>query len=545
MNHPMSTTRDPAQRRLSAEVIVLVLICIAYMGWVLSLPLFPTQDGPVHLYYVHVMQALLSQQPTPYSSFYSIKHLLPPYSLYYYSLIALAKFLPILVADKVVICCYFVSFVFGFRYLATQIGPSADRMTLLATLFLLNWPLGMGFVNFCLSVTFALWATGLWVRSIGGSGYRRRGWFLLLTIIITLTHPVPLLFVLAFCGVSLAFRLFQHRRQQTASALPSYFKTDIVVFLLAGSVLGYVKLFTSSKLLHQTSKATSTLAAFVHHIIPLGFVAGDDWWFKIYAYLLWAILVLSFLLAIIQWVRRRPEQTTSFSTLWLLLAIGFLAILPLIPHDLNGSHFFADRLTIFAWLLALLAASTYKPQWRFERRALITFVVLSNLFILGLAERYTRPPAIAIASIQTAPVAHRGDIGLALQDHIDPDYDPKIHLASNPYLWAFVHYFRYNDAILYNTPWLDLEIIPLGAKGVLTSTALSPTAMEAPWTLAPELLGSPAERTAVLSSVRFAMVDVQKPDLPIGLPNTLAQKPPAYHWTCTPGQASWYIVCDR
>ena len=543
MKTPQPGATGRLQDRFTPEFFALLVVSAAYIGWILSLPLFPTQDGPVHLYYVHVMQALFSKQPTPYSSFYYIKHLLPPYSLYYYSLIALANFVPTLLADKLIICCYVLSFVFGFRYLAQTIGPGADRMTLLATLILLNWPLGMGFVNFCLSISFGLWAIGTWVRFTGRPGYGRRAVFVPLTIVITMTHPVPLLFVLAFCGLSLLLRLLQKRSPSTGG-LPAYFVQDGAAFLLAGLTLGYVKLFTSAKILHQTLQADSAVAAFVHHPHPLGFFYGETPRIKVYAGLLIAVLCLALLLACLSWWTGRSRAARP-PVLWLVLAIGFLALLPFIPHDLNGSHFFSDRLTIFGWLLALLAASAYQPRWKFERYGLIVLALLCNGFILSLAEGIVRPFANNIAMMQNAAKAHRGEVGLALEDR-NPTLHPPQELGYDAYLWAPVHYFRANDAILYNTPWLDLEIIPLGAKASLAESPLSSTALEAPWTLAPELRDSPREWAEVLSKVRFAVVDAGRVEVTDTPPPSLKDDPvPAHHWSCTARQASWYEICDR
>ncbi len=544
MRQEQSAMPGKTEHWLTVELGTLVLVCAAYVFWTLSLPLFPTQDGPVHLYYVHVMQALFSKQPTPYANFYYIKHLLPPYSLYYYSLILLAKFVPILLADKLILCGYFVSFLFGFRYLARSIGPSADRMTLLVTLLLFNWPLVMGFVNFCLSITFGLWALGHWVRLVGRPGYARRGVFLLLTIIITLTHPVPLLFVLAFCAASLIVRFLQCRSHSDAKPMPPFFFQDLILFFLAGSVLGYVKLFTSAKVLQQTKPATSTLGAFVHHVHSLGIFGGTAWTVRIYLGLLISVLCVALLLACRSWWLNRRTRTADFKALWVFLAVAFVVALPFIPHDLNGSHYFSDRLPLFAWLAALLAASAYKPKWRAERPVLVLFVLCANLLTLYLAETNVRPVAKDIAAVQILSPLHHGRLGLALED-TEPDSTPNDYVAYNPYLWASVHNLRYNDAVLYNTPWLDLEIIPLGARPPL-ATPLSSTALEAPWLLVPELRDSPVEWASVLSRVDFAVVDVGAVKVPGAPSPALAESPDhASRWTCSVAPSTWFKICDR
>ena len=102
--------------RLRVEDEVLILILLAFVGWMLSLPCFPSTDGPVHMYYAHVLSGLLFNGRSTYTAYFHIRHLLPPYSLYYYALVALSRWVPMPVADKLVICTYFILFVFGLPY---------------------------------------------------------------------------------------------------------------------------------------------------------------------------------------------------------------------------------------------------------------------------------------------------------------------------------------------------------------------------------------------------------------------------------------------
>jgi hypothetical protein len=58
----------------------MLLLVAAYCGWILSLPLFPMQDGPVHLYLAQVLGDVVAHKPSVYAGFYSVPRLLTPYS---------------------------------------------------------------------------------------------------------------------------------------------------------------------------------------------------------------------------------------------------------------------------------------------------------------------------------------------------------------------------------------------------------------------------------------------------------------------------------
>ncbi len=215
------------------------------------------------------MRALFSHADTSYARFYTIKHLFPPYSFYYYALLGLSHFVSLLLADRLIVCVYIVSFVFGFRYLSRALGPGADSMTLLCTLLLLNWPLGMGFVNFCLSFSFVFWALGLWLRFAGRMAYGARMGFVLLAILTMFTHPVPLLLLLGIASLDLLIRFLANRRHNQRTP---QLGLDFITLILAGFTLGYVKLFTTSRPLQQTivgEEPVSFATRITHNIAEL------------------------------------------------------------------------------------------------------------------------------------------------------------------------------------------------------------------------------------------------------------------------------------
>ena len=180
---------ENAEGKNNRYLVPFLVLLAAYCVWILTLPLFPSLDGSLHLYYASVMGSLLSGSKT-YSSYYFIRHILPPYALHYYFLIAVAHFFGYVMADKLLVCLIFVTTAFGFRYLARFLGPSGDLMSLFIIPLLLNWPLGMGFYNYCLAIGMALWALGFWYRAV-----ERRSQRLWLAFWVTLfSWCLPILF---------------------------------------------------------------------------------------------------------------------------------------------------------------------------------------------------------------------------------------------------------------------------------------------------------------------------------------------------------------
>src|ERR1700761_6102323 len=194
----------PGISRRSASLLFACLTGV-FCLWALSLPLFPTQDGPMHKYYVHVLASLLAGSHN-YTA-YVIRHPLPPYATHYAVLLGLTRFISFDLAEKILICLIFLCTAYGVRYCAKALGEQGAWLSLCVIPLVLNWPVGMGFLNYSLAVGLLFLTAGLWLQA---ANKPRLWWmFALVTLLLTLTHPIPLLLLIAFAGLDLTIRLLQ------------------------------------------------------------------------------------------------------------------------------------------------------------------------------------------------------------------------------------------------------------------------------------------------------------------------------------------------
>lgn len=516
------------------------------------MPLLPTEDGPVHLYYAQILSQLLTHSNPSTTHFFRIKHLLPPYSLYYYVLVLFGRFGSLLLADRLAMCLYFVLFLTGFRYLAGAIGPNADRVTLLATVLPLNWALGMGFVNFDLALAISLWAAGLWLRCLRRPGYGRRAGFVVLAILTMLTHPVPLLVLLAFAGITLGVAWYRHRKSGGAGA-PSFFAADLITVGCAGLTLGYVKLFTRNNALAQVDHPSSRSAQLFENVRRFGsgygvcFLTGHSVVIVAYRIGLMLVLLGALAVAVRQRLRNRSQGTWTVGDTCLACSVILFAAMPILPSSINGSTHFADRLLLFVWLAALCAAASGSVKERAGARAVIVVAMVAlNGCLLYAANRFIRPLAISIATMETLPVTHRGQVGLIVEDLRPPGGSSYANPSWDPYIWAPVNLFRHEDAILANPPWLDLAIIPIGARAALPASWIPHRLDDMPLYLARDLQEKPADRERMLSAVSFIVVaqPMRSPGNSLE-PMTAGDSAQDRGWACQTGASPWYRVCSR
>jgi hypothetical protein len=562
--HHLETTGESKKENFAC-LLLLGLISLAYCVWILSLPLFPTQDGPMHLYYARIMQALLlHRDPGIFPQYFVIKHLFPPYSLYYYLLLALSTVMSLVSADKVVICLYVVLFLFGFRYLARSVGregrQSGNVMALLITPVVLNWPLGMGFVNFCLSTALSLWTLGLWCRVSRSPGDSRAmlrlAGFVVLCFVIMLTHPVPLLGVLGFCCIEMGVRLVLVFRQTRASdgvrsRVSREFIRDAVALLLAGTTLIYVKAFTTHHVLKQIDVVSKR--QYLHNVrntAPGMFLlhtftafAGHGIWDLLYRGSVFGVLAIAVVIGVRDVRRSLKAGRWSVANTWLVLCLLLIVALPVIPPELNSSHFFSARLVIFVWIAGLVAAAgVARPRLGATRilTGASLFAVAVTGVILLLAVRRINPIARQIAVAETMTLEGRQQVGVLL---IADNYSSPRTITYDPYYWSGARIFRRQDSILYNTPWLDLAIIPVGAQPAMATGRIDSLSLEWQAKMRRTMMGSAVARSLVFQQISTTVINHGSGVFGEALDPILAMDPVAGHrWSCRVGAS--YTLCS-
>jgi hypothetical protein len=143
---------------------------------------------------------------------YVIRHPFPPYATHYAVLLGLTRFVSFDLAEKLLICIIFVCTAYGVRYCARSLGPSGDLLSLCMIPWLLHWSLVMGFLNYSLAVGLFFLAAGLWCRAAAGQ-VRLWLFFAMVSFLLALTHPIPLLLLIVFCSLDLLIRLIQGDRR--------------------------------------------------------------------------------------------------------------------------------------------------------------------------------------------------------------------------------------------------------------------------------------------------------------------------------------------
>ncbi len=542
----VSQAEESGRTRPWITLIFSTLVAL-YCLWVLLLPIFPSQDGPMHLFFTHVLSQLLAHSSPVYEHYYYIRHILPPYSLYYYLLIALSKVVPLLWADKIVVALAIAGFAFGLRYLFIALGRNGQVMAMLIFPVLLNWPLFMGFVNFMLSLAMGAWALGVWTRMEERPSAGKRIAFALLLVLMTLTHPVPVGLVLVFCCGDLVFRTVDSWRLQRAKiATPErrgpWLKDLLLVLVVGACCAGYVSLFTVKHIGQQGEPAPSLLATVILllHGRGLVFFGGRQLGTLVYRLSTYVCLLVALYFGVAAYLRRGTKAVHRLPR-WLIFAALMFIALPIIPPDLNNSHFFRDRLVIVVWIAAFAAGSRYGDLSRIARTVLVSYGAVVAVAVLAASNAKIHPIAERVAEVVNSPLPRYGTVGLLLPGAKNDV--SAVSLTFDPMGWAGAHYQRRTGGVMLNTPWLDLPILPIGARQGLLTDKLSPHTVEVYSLLRADLLKSAKIRSVVYPMSDYAMLIDESGQATTAPLDPVLAADTQDSWSCE--KHDWFVLCAR
>jgi hypothetical protein len=421
-------------------------------GVLLASPSFPSQDGPVHLYYVDVLRGLLTHSG-PYSQYFRIKAFFTPYALEYYSLLVLELGFSPAVSEKLLLCVYIFGFGFGFRYLVGSVSERSNPWTLAGIPFCMNMLVYLGFLNFCLGVALTLFMCGLWIRfserlTPGSAAGLLAGLLLML-----LAHPVAVAVFLLFIGLYVVAEVVQEAAANSWSWAPSLLALTRQLVLMA--VMDVISLAWIGVFVDRTEPALAVsnyasqvglLQAATSELELLSVAPFTSLLDRIGLLLLLGMVGLTVIGN--PWkqagrVRSGPLALMATSAICFILFC-------FVPPQLNGTWYFAERFPIF-WVLFLIAttAALRPPLWWSNTAGVIAFCV--TVSVLAMQWVHISRIAREVRPALEAPAAKSGSVGLIVGD--SRQFPPG--LAFDPYIWAGVHYFRRSGAILANAPWTD------------------------------------------------------------------------------------------
>lgn len=439
---------------------------------------FPTQDGPVQLYYTDVLADLL-RGGGRYSAYFRTNSHSPVYCFFNYALLLLNQVFSPLTSERVLVCLYVVAFSLGVWFLVRSVERQNDWLPFFLLPFAFHSYLYLGIYNFSFGIAALLFAMGVWLRSTPGWTWKASLLWLALVAVLCVMHPLTLAFLGLFISGHMAAifvgacraaeggiwgrmrAAWRHIARSVATAAP-----------VAAAMLWVASL--SSSAAHGPAVSEHVDIAYrlrgLLQMAPLSPFVDP-----LYRFCLLLLLLLPGSLVAIRSVRaswrHRPAAGAAIFALGLTAAVG-LALFALGPRWFLGAGYFAARMSVIFVVCCLSALAPLTLPRPLHRAALATAVCVVTLMAV-IRYRQTATVVNALIPIYDARPLQEGGWGAI----VSGEEEGVDGLNFNPYFWAGAHYARESKAVLLNTPWIYGPLAIITPRAVHAWDGASPESM--------------------------------------------------------------------
>jgi hypothetical protein len=447
-----------------------VLWCLAValqIAVVFAAPLFPSQDGPMHLYYVEVLRSVLTGKGA-HTKYYALHHPLPPYLFQYALTLLMECFWTPLVAEKIMVALYAVWFAIATRYLARSIGPGWRLAALISVAFALNRWVYMGFFNFNAGLATALFLIGYWSRHARPVLTLRKALvFSLVLALLATMHPVPVLFVVGYVvlyTIAAWFRtesavagaagiLRRRTRLRSFSVLLPFLLCIAIGFWIhaIATPLRLLDLKASVSVVNKIDRVRDLARLFP--ILPL---TGNIYRKSV------ALVLGMLVLLCAPIIRKKRTKAAGEQLKWpiFLTIAASLAIYIVAPNQISGGSYFPHRFCIFAFVLGTMSLAFSEARERAKAFSMAGAALLILIIALPLWNT-NRALAKDIAPFLNTPLVPPGSRGAYVMEagswptnlSAGCNFSAGFHIA--------MHLFRQSQIVLLNPPWNALPTTPV------------------------------------------------------------------------------------
>jgi hypothetical protein len=377
------------------EGALFALLTAAYAAPFFLFDYFPSQDGPAHLYNALALHDYFVFPDGASRLYYELNDT-PIANWATHSVMAfLIHFVPILVAEKILLIAYVFFFAFSFRYALGVLGVEGRSFAVLAFPLMGGWALHMGFYNFSYSIPFFVLTLALFLDP---KEVERTRFALKVAVVATalcLVHSFT--FVVAACSaISLAIwhAIWSLREKRNSECIESEleFTKGAIARDFWARVIGWVPGFAillpwilaggRSPRLNWIDFA-QRWDAFSRLSVLAVYFESEHFWSKAFLIMVAALLAIAFM-------RRMREFSLRRSDGLLILALGLIAVYFISPDWAFGVGRLNYRLLLFPFfpLILWFGAQAWPTSMRVGAQVAGTIIslVLLSYHVAAYAE---------------------------------------------------------------------------------------------------------------------------------------------------------------
>ncbi len=433
---------------------------------ILSLPMLPTNDGPLHAYYAHVFWDLLAGRST-FSHSFQIRSVFPPYALQVYLLIGLEHLVGVFLTERLIACLSISLTFIGFTRLSRALGHNGLWGGLFALPFLANWVLYMGFTNFALGLATLFFAMGYWLDHVDSFKSINVVCTTLIVFLLAAEHPVPLLMFFVFVGLEFVASYFSTNHSLASADFATLRNlvrrrrySLLLICILAAAIFVWLRAFVGRDAPSTGLPSVAEIGKRVFSLLSLNEISpfSFDWW--LYTLALFSVAFPSAIFAAkylkVKWRNSRLGALTLFLAFCLLMYL-------FVPQQVNGSFHVHRRFSIAAIFL-ILAIGSAAPASAATRRVMAVICLVALATTTALQFKANKEAISSLTPLTKTCVGAPGSRLLLVRFRNSEYGHPRRYVIDD----AASEYWSYRcQASLINSGWLSSPIYPLEtAKGL-------------------------------------------------------------------------------
>lgn len=339
MNLGSISIHNLARTRWSYLLLLLLTAGCLIPLW--TLEYIPTQDGPSHLYNVHVLRQLLSHTSVvTLQTYFRINPIITPNIMGTGMLLLLTMLFPLLIAEKILVTIIALLLPITLLYVIRAFDRRQWVFALTGVLFALHNLLLLGFYNFSLGTSLALFTLGFWLRHRKSLSWRNVLLFVALTGLTYLGHIAPFVFLLiALVCVTGQDLLLALSNKERPLFRPALIANAVALTPAFGLGLHYVLTHVGSETIHISPALIwrifaeySILATYTDRHIPI-------------VHIFQALMGIALIITVVQRIQHRQWRSERDSMLWLsiILLVAFFVF----PWWQNNGGWINNRFFLF------------------------------------------------------------------------------------------------------------------------------------------------------------------------------------------------------
>lgn len=396
---------EPAGTKRFETTLFLVLLGL-HLLLIWAFPFTPTQDAPDHQALTHILREYHEPGAGLLRQYYQLNTEALPNWFIFFVMGQVLGFLPVPVAEKVLLTAYVLLVPLAVRYALKALDPRAGFLAVLVFPFLFSFFFHMGFFNFCFSLAAFFFSVGYWLKHAEEMGIGRTMILALLVLWVYFCHPSTLVVTVTVLVTLAGWRaLLALRAQPDRQIWKSILRWLLPPVIAALPALGLMSSFVKSRA--DSPIVMMSLWRKVWSLTTLHSLASLTVWTIPVA----TVLALLFYAVAVLCLRERRSQGRRLQVGdgLLLTVAGLILAFFVAPDQVSSGGFINDRLLLFPFLTAILWFGTLEHP---ARRRLGVQVVAA-----GIALAFLGLFAVKYAQL------NRGLAGIAAAgEHVEPDH---------------------------------------------------------------------------------------------------------------------------